>query len=160
MPLTHEDLVKLRRKYHRRRYVKSPLIEKDRQGPHIAKRRRYARLASDMDTPKRRFFTAKEIELMWIGVCKLVDYFGGNRLEIARQTGFSSGTIYKWVEKGRISVIGAYEIGMNPDFALSKEELRPDMSKEAWRRYISSGSNNKDAYRRMRSQIKNAQRFE
>ena len=58
---------------------------------------------------------------------KLVDWFGGNKAQLARTIGVSRNVISKWTGKRRIGRLGAMLVDAHPDIPFTKEQLRPDI---------------------------------
>lgn len=165
MALTKSDIIKLRRKYRRKRYVKNPMLETDKLYAETARAQAKAnvrRLAIRNQEPRiRKKWTKQEIELMWLGVCRVLEYFGGTRADVARMTGFAYGTVGNWIKRGRLSVQAAYSIGLDANFALTKEELRPDLTEDEWIYYARDLARKEEHVRiKSRTRKKNAQRIE
>lgn len=89
----------------------------------------------DKDGWCRRAFTTEEIKLMWLAYCDLKRYFGGNFKEMAKATGYAVHTCYLWSRKGRVSAPAAHKIGLDPTIPFTREQIRPDITAEGWRRF-------------------------
>jgi len=85
-----------------------------------------------LDSYARRTFTSQEIEQMWLALCRLLDFFGGVKTLCCRECTINVGTLNHWINIGRISPLGADIIHHIPEVPFTREELRPDMTREAW----------------------------
>jgi hypothetical protein len=117
------------------RHPEAPKSPKTQKVLSFYSAKRYLRQHLDCDNPHRKRFTVHEIECMWLSLCALMAFFGGNRSLACRATGFPPATYARWIAVGRISTLGADVLGANPEIPFSRQELRPDLSPEAWKRF-------------------------
>lgn len=89
----------------------------------------------NLNSYARRTFTSQEIEQMWLSLCRLVEFFGGNLALAAKECGIGRTTLNHWIKVGRVSPLGADMIGNNPEIPFAREDVRPDISAQAWRRF-------------------------
>lgn len=120
------------RLYSDERHPDAPAQPAKHYGPQNKKRKFHEPTQLRKGSYKRRVFTEGEIEGMWLGLCALLDYYGGNQSLAARDTGFNYHTVRGWVRKGRMSAYAAWMIGINDNIPFCKEQLRPDINEEGW----------------------------
>ena len=121
-------------------------------------RRRLISSRFDSDNPNRRSFTVHEIEAMYLGLVKLMAYYGGSQGLAVRETGFSQGAIARWIRVGRMTPMGADLIGGNVNIPFDRYDLRPDMSAAAWKRF--DATKDKAYAQRVRLRYKESNRIE
>lgn len=97
--------------------------------------RKYSPIKPRTGTFRHRSFTESEIEATWIALCKLIDFVSGSRKLLVQLSGLSYYLVSQYIKRGRISADGAHIIGMNSEFPFTREELRPDIDQEGWRKF-------------------------
>lgn len=103
--------------------------------PHRRERHQLIRHTINSDNPKRRTFTAEELEACWLALCAFLEFFGGNRAMAAKYTGLRSRQLHYYVDTGRVSLLAADIIGQCDEVPFSREMMRPDLSDVAWQEY-------------------------
>lgn len=138
MPLA-EKLARIRRRvhtdgYYSKQHPDAPMRSGAVKGwISASSKKRWKRLSNvDLASPERRTFTAQELEAMWLAVCRLMDFCGGSKALLARISGFSGTAINSMINTGRLSPLAADWLGRMKEVPFSRQELRPDMSAEAW----------------------------
>lgn len=89
----------------------------------------------NLNSYARRSFTSQEIEQMWLALCRLMDFFGGNKALAVRECKMSEASFQHWIRLGRISPLGADVIGNNPQIPFSRRDLRPDINAKGWQMF-------------------------
>lgn len=89
----------------------------------------------DPDAWRRKCWTTEEIKLKWLAYCDLKRHFRGSAQKLADATGYSINTVYTWSRQGHISAPAADKIGKDPMIPFTREQIRPDISEEGWRRF-------------------------
>lgn len=102
---------------------------------HKSKARHRHATEIQMDSYARRTFTTYEIEAMWLALCRLMDYFGGNKTLLVRTCDVTLNAVNHWIKTGRIAPLGADIIGNTVEVPFTREELRPDLSEKAWAKF-------------------------
>lgn len=62
------------------------------------------------------------------GLGKLWRYFDFNKSKMASELGFDRGAVQMWFKRGRISATAAIIVEEKTNKAITKEELRPDVT--------------------------------
>lgn len=89
----------------------------------------------NLNSYARRTFTSQEIEQMWLALCRLVEFFGGNKALLSRECQISQNTLAHWIRVGRISPLGADIIHNLLEIPFTRKDLRPDITPKAWQRF-------------------------